>query len=304
MIASAAGRRVQEHRDGQAGGGGRRGQPLNVVKAKTVDLLIPAEAEIVIEGFINTECLEPEAPFGEYHGYMCLPEYNGFMDITCITRRKDAIYHDYGSGLRDMLVPDNMVMEGKIFAMAKAVAPSLRRVHVPVSGRRFHAYLQFETPGAGEARDSLTAVLGYRRQHVGHDPFAVGTIIIEELDDGHVAVRIAAHRRRRIVKQFLALAGQGGAHLVRFGGLLARIQDIEHLKHHVGLGDEVLVDGLLDYFLGRGRRLVRGVGGRRAGPGAAAQRGGPAWMAGVTPPKPGANSSVTTGDRHGRPVHA
>ena len=38
------------------------GAPINVVKAKTVDLLVPAEAEIVIEGFIDTEYLEPEAP--------------------------------------------------------------------------------------------------------------------------------------------------------------------------------------------------------------------------------------------------
>src|SRR5947207_14607685 len=46
------------------------GAPINVVKAKTVDLLVPAEAEIVIEGFIDTEYLEPEAPFGESHGHV------------------------------------------------------------------------------------------------------------------------------------------------------------------------------------------------------------------------------------------
>ena len=60
-------------------------------KAKTVDLLVPAEAEIVIEGFIDTEWLEPEAPFGESHGHVNLQEYNAFMDVTAITRRKDAI---------------------------------------------------------------------------------------------------------------------------------------------------------------------------------------------------------------------
>jgi len=67
------------------------GAPLNVVKAKTVDLLVPAEAEIVIEGFIDTEYLEPEAPFGESHGHVNLQEFNAFMDITCITRRRDAV---------------------------------------------------------------------------------------------------------------------------------------------------------------------------------------------------------------------
>jgi 4-hydroxy-3-polyprenylbenzoate decarboxylase len=71
--------------------GGLVGGPVNVVKAKTVDLLVPAEAEIVIEGFIDTEWLEPEAPFGESHGHVNLQEYNAFMDVTAITRRKDAI---------------------------------------------------------------------------------------------------------------------------------------------------------------------------------------------------------------------
>ena len=71
--------------------GGLVGAPVNVVKAKTVDLLVPAEAEIVIEGLIDTEYLEPEAPFGESHGHVNLQEYNAFMEVTCITRRKNAI---------------------------------------------------------------------------------------------------------------------------------------------------------------------------------------------------------------------
>ncbi len=71
--------------------GGLVGQPLNVVKAKTVDLLVPAEAEIVVEGFIDTEYLEPEAPFGESHGHVNLQEFNAFMDVTALTRRKNAV---------------------------------------------------------------------------------------------------------------------------------------------------------------------------------------------------------------------
>lgn len=67
------------------------GVPINVVRARTVDLLVPAEAEIVIEGYIDTEYLEPEAPFGESHGHVNLQEYNAYMDVTAITRRSDAI---------------------------------------------------------------------------------------------------------------------------------------------------------------------------------------------------------------------
>ena len=71
--------------------GGLAGAPINVVKCKTVDLLVPADAEIVIEGYINTEWLEPEAPFGESHGHVNLQEFNAYMEITAITRRRDAI---------------------------------------------------------------------------------------------------------------------------------------------------------------------------------------------------------------------
>src|SRR5487761_2325952 len=71
--------------------GGLIGMPLNVVKAKTVDLMVPAEAEIVIEGYVSTEFLEPEAPFGESHGHINLQVYNGYLDVTAITRRKNAI---------------------------------------------------------------------------------------------------------------------------------------------------------------------------------------------------------------------
>ncbi len=71
--------------------GALAGSPINIVKAKTVDLYVPAEAEVVIEGYINTEFLEPEAPFGESHGHVNLQEYNAYMDVTCITRRRDAI---------------------------------------------------------------------------------------------------------------------------------------------------------------------------------------------------------------------
>ena len=71
--------------------GGLVGHPLNVVRAKTVDLLVPAEAEIVVEGYIDTEYLEPEAPFGESHGHVNLQEFNAFMDVTALTRRRDAV---------------------------------------------------------------------------------------------------------------------------------------------------------------------------------------------------------------------
>ena len=90
-VAFTSAQKVPETLDELHVAGGLVGGPINVVKAKTVDLLVPAEAEIVVEGWIDTEYLEPEAPFGESHGHVNLQEYNAFMEVTCITRRKDAI---------------------------------------------------------------------------------------------------------------------------------------------------------------------------------------------------------------------
>jgi UbiD family decarboxylase len=90
-IAFASAQKLPEDMDELQVAGGLVGAPINVVKAKTVDLFVPAEAEIVVEGLIDTEELEPEGPFGESHGHVNLQEYNAFMNVTCITRRRDAI---------------------------------------------------------------------------------------------------------------------------------------------------------------------------------------------------------------------
>ena len=90
-IAYTSAQKLPETMDELTVAGALVGSPINVVKAKTVDLFVPAEAEIVIEGLIDTEYLEPEAPFGESHGHVNLQEYNAFMEVTAITRRRDAI---------------------------------------------------------------------------------------------------------------------------------------------------------------------------------------------------------------------
>ena len=148
-----------------AAAGGLLGEPLQVVPTRThgEQIMVPAEAEIVIEGWVPAGVLTPDGPFGEYTGYLGAQTLAALCEVSCITTRADPIYHDYGSGLQDMLVPDNMAMEGKLFDLIKRVAPALHNVHVPVSGRRFHAMLQLRDPKRGEARDALTAALSYRR---------------------------------------------------------------------------------------------------------------------------------------------
>ncbi|MGZ3360092.1 MAG: UbiD family decarboxylase domain-containing protein, partial [Xanthobacteraceae bacterium] len=91
VVSYASVQKLPENLDELAVAGGLAGGPINVTRARTVDLLVPAEAEIVIEGLINTELLEPEAPFGESHGYVNMQEYNAFMEVTAITRRHRPI---------------------------------------------------------------------------------------------------------------------------------------------------------------------------------------------------------------------
>ncbi len=75
--------------------GGIAGAPLELVKCQTVNIEVPAYAEIVIEGVLPTDSMEREAPFGEYPGYMGAEMLNPFMNITCIMHRKKPVYNAF-----------------------------------------------------------------------------------------------------------------------------------------------------------------------------------------------------------------
>ncbi len=72
--------------------GGIAGEPLEMVKCKTVDLEVPAHAEVVVEGELTTAELEMEAPFGEGVGFMGMTEMMPYFTVKCITHRKDPIW--------------------------------------------------------------------------------------------------------------------------------------------------------------------------------------------------------------------
>jgi 4-hydroxy-3-polyprenylbenzoate decarboxylase len=72
--------------------GALAGAPIEMAKAVTIDLDVPASSEIVIEGLIDPEKLEPEAPFGESNGYVALEAYNMPMRVTAITHRRAPVF--------------------------------------------------------------------------------------------------------------------------------------------------------------------------------------------------------------------
>lgn len=75
--------------------GGMAGEPVELVQCKSVDLMVPANAEIIIEGQIPNNELEREGPFGEYTGYIGRETVNLFMNITAITHRKRPIWNAF-----------------------------------------------------------------------------------------------------------------------------------------------------------------------------------------------------------------
>jgi len=72
--------------------GGLIGEGVRTVRCKTIDLIVPADSEIVIEGLIDTDLLEPEGPFGESHGHVALEDFNMSMRVTAITRKRKPVF--------------------------------------------------------------------------------------------------------------------------------------------------------------------------------------------------------------------
>jgi 4-hydroxy-3-polyprenylbenzoate decarboxylase len=92
VVAYTGPQKVAVGQDEMAIAGGLAGRPMRITKAKTIALDIPADAEIVIEGLIDTELLEPEGPFGESHGHVALEDYNMSMRVTAITHKRNAVF--------------------------------------------------------------------------------------------------------------------------------------------------------------------------------------------------------------------
>ena len=79
--------------------GGLRGAAVPLVRCETNDLEVPANAEIVLEGIIRAGYREPEGPFGEFSGYMSPGGQTPVIEVTCMTRRHNPVYHSFLSQL-------------------------------------------------------------------------------------------------------------------------------------------------------------------------------------------------------------
>ena len=142
--------------------GGMLGEPLRLVKCKTVDLEVPAEAEIVLEGELDPEEQIEEGPVSEFHGFYV--SYGAGMGgrISCITRRKDAIYQAILPGYTsEHCLLGGIAIGATLRQALQRMIPAVRRVLITEGGMgRLHAIISMNKPRLGEGKRAAMLAMG------------------------------------------------------------------------------------------------------------------------------------------------
>jgi 2,5-furandicarboxylate decarboxylase 1 len=133
------------------------GEPLELVKCETSDVLVPAQAEIVIEAEIHPSDRIEEGPFGEFTGYSLGAREREVVKVTAITHRKGAVFQDLSVAHIDHMLLSTIPMEANLFRAVRAMVPSVRVVRVPSP---FTCFVAIEQRLTGQAKNAIMAVLG------------------------------------------------------------------------------------------------------------------------------------------------
>ena len=157
----AAGAKVAMEVDEFDIAGALLGRPVDLVRCRTIDVEVPAHAEIVLEGEILAAELEDEGPFGEYTGYATDRSTRNVFVVKAMTRRAKPIFHDIIPGYSaEHLLLGRSAKEAHVFLRLKEMVPTLKALNFPKSGTHFHAYMSFKKQAEGQARQALTLLLG------------------------------------------------------------------------------------------------------------------------------------------------
>jgi 2,5-furandicarboxylate decarboxylase 1 len=142
--------------------GGLLGESMQLRRAETMDLDVPAWAEIVIEGEILAGEREPEGPFGEFTGYFSRRSTDNVFVMRAMVIREGAWFHSIASGRApDHILPLGVLREAEIRNALRRVVPGVRAVHVPTSGgASFTAYVSIKQTRPVEAKHAISVVLG------------------------------------------------------------------------------------------------------------------------------------------------
>jgi UbiD family decarboxylase len=133
------------------------GEPLELVKCETSDVLVPAHAEMVIEAEILPGARTPEGPFGEFTGYSLGQRDREVVKVKAITHRAGAWFQDITVAHLDHLLLSTIPMEANLYRAVRAMIPSVKAVRVPGP---FTCYVSLEQRLPGQAKNAILAVLG------------------------------------------------------------------------------------------------------------------------------------------------
>ncbi|HLC26111.1 MAG TPA: UbiD family decarboxylase [bacterium] len=137
--------------------GSLAGEPMEVVPAETMDLRVPARAEMILEGEILPFERVNEGPFGEFTGYSLGARQREIFVVKAVTHRRDAIFHDISVGHFDHLLLSTIPMEANLFRAVKALVPSVKAVRVPAP---FTVYVSIEKKAEGQGKNAILAIFG------------------------------------------------------------------------------------------------------------------------------------------------
>lgn len=137
---------------------GLLGEPLRLVPSETFgdELMVPADAEMVLEGYLPPDVMKAEGPFGEWSGYYSGQRQGEITKITAITHRRDPIIRTIWSGHREHTSVGGW--EGEMYRRAKDAIPGVRAVHLAESGAAMHAYISMKKGVDGDPKAAAMAV--------------------------------------------------------------------------------------------------------------------------------------------------
>ena len=144
--------------------GGFYGEPVKLVKCKTIDMLVPSTAEVVFELTVDYNDTFNEGPLGEYTGYYTPPSEKPTATINAITHRKDPIFQALLTG-KPAPVTENHILkevpfEASLYGQLKGQFPTLKTIAIPpFGGVQACVVASFSPRFAGEAKQLTMAIL-------------------------------------------------------------------------------------------------------------------------------------------------
>jgi 2,5-furandicarboxylate decarboxylase 1 len=186
--------------------GGYLGEALEVVKGETVDVPVPAQAEIVIEGTIDASTMATDGPYAEYLGYYGVAEKPCYViDVSAITMRRDAIYHHLDSAHVEHNLCPNVSAEMSMYDRLRTQFPTVKAVNT-MGWLGTYVSLQQRVPGEGK-QAGLVAV--------STDNYGKTVVVVDDDVDVYNEREVAwAFSTRMVADQdMLIMPGVKGAHL-------------------------------------------------------------------------------------------